>query len=197
MKNFTLEEHAQSLADYLPNGCMFEAKNIYNSNFRQLIRGLAGELFTAQGYLITLDEEYFPDATNLFLSEWEQALGIPDDCLTGTGTNNERRIAILIKLVGMAVQTAEDFEALAALFGLTVIVRPGTEVFPFPIEFPIVFFNSPGDIRYVIVVDFTDPPNAFFPYAFPIVFGDPAQQVLKCLFDKVRPANTQIIYRSI
>ena len=70
----SLNEHARSLADYLPNGRLFEAKNINDSNFRQLLLGLSGELFTAEGYLITLENEYIPDQTTLFLDEWEQAI---------------------------------------------------------------------------------------------------------------------------
>ncbi len=192
----SIENHTQALADYMPNGHLFEAKNINDSNFRQLLRGIAGELFTAQGYLITLEQEYFPDATNLFLSEWEGAIGIPDDCFDGQGDNDTRRRDILVKLASLGIQTADDFVALGALFGVSITVQPGIEVASFPMSFPLIFFNTPSDSRFTIVINFPLPTGGFFIYNFPIVFGDATQSILRCLFSKLRPANCQIIFRS-
>ena len=192
----SLDQHARSLADYLPNGRMFEAKNISDSNFRQLIKGLSGELFTAEGYLITLEKEYFPDLTNLFLSEWEQALSIPDCCFTGTGTNDDRRRDIIVKLSALGVQTADDFVELGELFGVDITITTGSEAGSFPMSFPLILFNTPGDSRFTIIVNFPLPTGGFFVYDFPIIFGDATQSILRCLFSKLRPANCQVIFRS-
>ncbi|MCK5127652.1 MAG: DUF2313 domain-containing protein [candidate division Zixibacteria bacterium] len=197
IKKFSLEDHTSALADYLPNGRLFEAKGISDSNFRQLLRGLSGELFNAQGYLKTLDEEYIPDLTNLFLDEWEQALGIPDECFSGTGSNDDRRRGILVKLAALGVQTAQEFEDLGELFGVDVNVSPGIEAASFALSFPIIFSNSPADSRHIIVVDFPIPVGGFFIYNFPISFGESSQFILKCLFSKLRPANCKIIFRNI
>jgi len=196
MSNPDLERHTRALADYMPNGPLFEAKNIQDSNFRQLLKGIAGELFTAQGYLITLEEEYFPDATNLFIDEWLKALQIPDGCLLGTGTNDEKRRDILVKLSSLGVQTKKDFEELAAIFGVTITIVTGDEAASFPMSFPLIFFNTPADSRYTIIVNFPLPTGGFFIYNFPIVFGDKSQSILTCLFRRLRPANCQVIFRS-
>lgn len=196
MINPSLELHTRSLADYMPNGPLFEAKNVQDSNFRQLLKGIAGELFTAQGYLITLEEEYFPDQTNLFIDEWLRALQIPDGCLLGTGTNDDKRRDILVKLSALGVQTAEDFEALAEIFGVTITVITGDVAASFPLSFPLLFFNTPADSRYTIIINFPLPTGGFFIYNFPIVFGDSAQSILTCLFRGLRPANCQVIFRS-
>ena len=187
--NPDIDKHTKSLADYMPNGAMFEAKNIHDSNFRALLKGLAGELFTAQGYLITFKDEYFPDATNLFLSEWEQALQIPDSCFTTVdGTNDERRRNILVKLSALGVQTNEDFTALGAVFGLLVIVTAG-------MDSDYVFAND-TEARYSIVIDFPTVEGGSFTYDFPIIFGETTDFILRCLYQKVDPANVQIIFRS-
>jgi len=196
MINPSVESHALSLAAYMPDGDLFEAKNISDSNFRQLLRGFAGELFTAQGYLITLEDEYFPDATNLFLDEWEQALGIPDECLSGSGTNDERRRDILVKLAALGVQTKEDFISLAEIFGVTITILTGDEAGSFTMSFPLIFFNTPSDSRYTIIVNFPLPTGGFFIYNFPINFGDATQSILRCLFRRLKPANCQVIFRS-
>lgn len=196
MINPSLEEHTNALAAYMPNGRLFEAKNINDSNFRQLLRGLAGELFTSQGYLITFENEYFPDATDLFLSEWEQALGIPDECFLGLGTNNQRRRDIITKLSALGVQTADDFVALGEIFGVTVTLTTGDTAGSFPMSYPVLFFKTPADSRYTTIVNFPLPTGGFFVYDFPIVFGDDTQSTLRCLFSRLKPANCQIVFRS-
>jgi len=194
MIQHSLNEHARSLADYLPNGRMFEAKNINDSNFRQLILGLSGELFTAEGYLVTLEQEYFPDATNLFLSEWEQALGIPDDCFDGLGDNNTRRRDIIVKLSALGVQTADDFVTLAATFGKTVTVIPlSDEAFP-PLPVPFIPVSLPEG-RFIIVVTGVDLVSGVPPYDVPfdLIVGE---SVLECLFTKQIPGNCNLIFRN-
>lgn len=191
------EEHTNSLAAYMPNGPLFEAKNIADSNFRQLLKGFAGELFTAEGYLITLEQEYFPDTTNLFLSEWESALGIPDDCFSGTGTNNERRRDILAKLSSLGIQTDTDFVALAALFGVTIEVNSGSVFSIFPLTFPVLLFSTKSDARFTIVVDFIDQEVNEFPLIFPFIFGSEILGTLECLFNKLKPENCNVIFRQV
>jgi len=188
MINKSLDDHTQSLADYMPNGKLFEAKNIQDSNFRQLLKGIAGELFTAQGYLITLENEYFPDGTSLFLNEWESALGIPDDCFSGEGTLNERRRDIIVKLASLGTQTAQDFVALAEIFGKAVTVTPlSDEAFP-PFDVP---FNPVGFsvARFIMVVTGEDLITGVPAYAVPfdLITGE---TILECLFNKQNQSNT-------
>ena len=184
-----IRKSANALADYMPNGHMFAAKNIYNSNFRQLLRGLAWELFTAQGYLTELENEYFPDTTTLFLSEWEQALGIPDDCFSGGGTLIERRRDIIVKMSLLSVQTLPEFVALAAVFNVVVTILAGNDPLVVPAITPI------RNARYTIVVQYTAAYK--FPYTFPLHFGSEAIANLKCIFEKIKPANCQVLFQSI
>jgi len=192
------ETHADALADYMPNGKLFEAKKINNSNFRQLLVGIASELFNAEGYLVTLDKEYLPDETVLFIEEWESAVGIPDDCFKISGTTDERRKNILIKLASLGVQTSDDFESLGDIFGVDVTVNAGIDVgSTFPMTFPFTFFDSATDARFTIVVDFTVDASSRFPLTFPFTFGSEEISILECLFNKLKPANCNIIFRQV
>lgn len=182
--------HTNALAAYMPNGALFEAKALADSNFRQLLRGFAGEIFSAQGHITLLGVEYLPDETTLFLSEWERALSIPDDCFSGTGTNDERRRDILVKLVGLGLQTAPDFEFLADLFGEAVTVLPGSEYTGYP------FAVADDQKRYYIIIEFT-PTGGGFPYTFPFVFGSETIRILECLFDRLKPSNCRVLFRRI
>lgn len=194
MANPDLEAHTRALADYLPNGRLFEAKNISDSNFRQLLRGLAGELFTAQGYLCTLEVEYFPDATVLFIEEWERALGIPDECFPGTGSIDDRRRDVVVKLSALGVQTATDFEELALVFGKVVTVTPlSEEAFP-PFAVP---FNpiSLTEARFTIVVSGVDLVANVPPYDVPFDLF-PGETILECLLRIQAPENCNVLFRN-
>lgn len=192
-----LEQYTDSLAAYLPGGLLFAAKSIQDSNFRKLLRGMAGELFRANGYLITYSNEILPDQTVKFIEEWESALGIPDDCFTGTGTLTERRRDILVKLAALGVQTAQDFIDLGATFGVTVQVRSGIVNGLFPMTFPIILFDTPKQARFTIIVTFTVQAANQFPLVFPIVFGSQEIAILECLFTRLKPANCNIIFEQI
>ena len=182
-----LEQYTDSLAQYMPGGILFSAKSIKNSNFRKLLRGMAGELFRSNGYLISYSEEILPDQTVKFISEWESALGIPDLCFNGTGTITERRRDILTKLASLGVQTVDDFEALALIFGVTVDVLPGLE--------SAVTFATTKDARFTIVVNITLPER--FPYTFPITFGDSTTALLECIFNQLKPSNCKILFEGV
>lgn len=205
---YTLSEHADALAAYLPNGRTFEAKNTIvwstdktpvriGSNLRLLLEGIAGEFKRAHEYLLTLEEEYLPDQTVLFLDEWERAVGIPDSCFAGTGTDDERRRDILVKLASLGVQTVDDFIDLAALFGITVEVIPGYDEITFPLTFPVLMFDAEWEARYTIIVKFIEESPAVFPLTFPIIFGSGEIATLECLFNKVKPANCEIIFQQV
>lgn len=193
----SLEEYTDSLARYLPGGELFASRSIQNSNFRGLLRGLATEIFRANGYLREYAQQVIPDETEKFLDEWESALGIPDACFSGGGTIAERRRDVLIKLASLGVQTTEDFEALATMFGLTVTVRPAREFTVFPLEFPVLLFDTIKEAMFTIVVDFPVTASNQFTLTFPIVFGDETIGVLECLFRRLKPANCDIIFRQV
>lgn len=191
-------KHADSLADYLPSGRLFNAARITDTNFRKLLLGLASELFTAEGYLKTVSNEYDINTTTLLIEEWEGALGIPDTCFAADGTIDDRRRDVLVKLASLGVQTPEDFEALGDIFGVSVTVNAGIDFSSvFPMTFPFVFFNSAKDARFTIIIDFTVEPASRFTLTFPFTFGSSGINVLECLFNKLKPANCDIIFRQV
>lgn len=178
----TVSQHADALAAYLPGGRLFAGKYRAGSDLRKVIEGLAVELANAENFIALLQDEFLPDTTVLFLDEWESALGIPDGCFSGTGTQEERRQAILVKLAALGVQTVADFENLAAIFGVTATVLPGEEATPVP-----------PDPKFTIVIEFVSPDG--FPYTFPFIFGSETIAILECLFNKLKPANCVVEFR--
>jgi uncharacterized protein YmfQ (DUF2313 family) len=192
----TKEEHADALADYLPNDDFWKAKKIDGKKLRQLLLGFARSAREAEDRLETVWEELDPSTTTLFINEWESAVGIPDDCFSGNGSIESRRLHVVIKL-SAAVQTAEDFEELAALLGFTVNVKSGTSESFFPFTFPILMFDTVTSAKFTIVVEFTSLLSGGFPYTFPFTFEDDGISILRCLFNKLKPANNEIIFKQI
>jgi len=191
----TIDQRLQTLADYIPNGAPFEAKNIPDSDLFALLTGLAREVERVDEKMNEISSEHDPRCTNSFLGEWESALGIPDGCFNADGNDDERRNHVLIKL-GLAVQTAQDFEDLGQTFGFDTEVVGGAFYGTFPMAFPIVFFPTGTDARYTMIVDLPEElrPNVF-PFVFPFVFGAREGNIIECLFDRLKPANTKNLYR--
>lgn len=192
-----IEQYADSLADYLPGGLLFASKSVQDSNFRKLLRGMAGELFRSNGLLKTYNDEILPDKTVKFIDEWESALGIPDDCFKMTGTIDERRRDVLTKLASLGIQTKQDFVTLANEFGVDVVVSSGSVHGIFPMQFPFIFFNTAKQARFTIIVTFNVAAASRFPYVFPFIFGGSQIPILECLFSKLKPANCNIIFKQI
>ena len=190
-----LEEYTDSLAAYMPGGQLFAAKSLQDSNYRKLLRGVAGELFRANGLLREYD--ILPDTTVKFIEEWESAVGIPDACFKGTGTINQRRRDVLVKLSALGVQTAQDFVDLAAIFGVDVTVRGGSVNGCFPLVFPIILFDTEKDARFTIIVQFTVDGANRFPLVFPFPFGDGDISLIECVFRRLKPANCDILFEQI
>lgn len=172
----TAEEHRKSLADYYPHGPILGDKNIPGTDTFQFLLGIAQELVRSEAYLKTTQDEYIPNDTDVFLENWERALGIPDDCFKIEGVSLEQRKQnVLVKLSSLGVQTAQDFENLAAIYGLNVTVLSGEDAAgdDFPLSFPHTFGEDIPNPKFTIVVQYTG--GSFFPLNFPHPFGTDAE----------------------
>ena len=188
----TLEEQTDTIARYLPSGDAFDAVYVDDAKSRDLLRGLAEELIRMDEALRLFRDHIVPDTTEHFIPEWESAVGIPDDCFPGTGTDAERRRDVVVKLASSGVQTSSDFVALAAIFGVVLTVIPGKVA---ELE-PTISFPDDKTARNTIVVNFGLDPGTGFPYTFPFTFGSPEVGIIQCLFTKLKPATSDILFTS-
>lgn len=188
----SVKKHADSLANYLPNGRLFLEKFNDESELRKLLVGLAGELERAEKNASDLYEERDITKTTLLIEEWERALGIPDDCFPGNGPIEERRNHVLIKFT-MSVQTGPDFERLGRLLGyddITVTPLAKSSYPPYDVPFiPQKLHQS----RFISVVRGTNILPSVPPYNVPfdVKVGS---SIIVCLFNKLKPANVKFIY---
>lgn len=191
------EKHADILADYLPGGRIFESKKIQDQKLRKLLIGLSGVHKEAEEKINMTSEEYDIRTTTLFIEEWEEFVGIPDDCFDVAEDLPTRRANVLTKFTSLGVQTEEEFKALAATFGFTIEIKQGGDQAIFPLVFPTILFETEVDARNTFIVEFTEPSPTVFPLTFPIEFGESALAILECLFNKLKPATSAVIFRQV
>ncbi len=191
--------NTQTLANYLPNGPLYLAKNIPNTNFRKMLESLALELIRKENALETIADQYYPFLTTTFLEEWESALRIPDDCFSVEGVSVEQRQRqVVAKLAIDKIITKADFIALAAFFGYTISITTGFGAASFPAVFPMVLGGSAKERKFTIIVTFIGiAPTLGFPYTFPFVFppNNPTN-FLECFIRKMVPANVNVIFKT-
>lgn len=198
------EDHVAAIAANLPSGRVWAPKLLRGSNLNALLRGIAPTFERMDGFVQRFVEQCIPTETEVYLEEWEDALGIPDPCIPIESDPAKRRRNIAIKLALLAgVQTRADFQFIATLFDLVVEVNPGidhvsiadggyglkTPVMDIPAD-----FASVAIARCSIVVVESVPSNAQFPYEFPLPFATGEQLQMRCLFETLKPAHTQIVY---
>lgn len=186
----SVAEQAQSLANYMPGGKVWSAKAIAGTVIRGILDGLGVELWRTESVIETFVQEIIPDETQAYLDEWESMLGIPDDVFKNPRTDAIRLRDINIKLAALGIQTAEDFVELALdRFGITVTVTGGNAT---PGD-----FGSAKEATHTIVVEYINPEPNYFPLDFPIVFGSTDLGIMRLLFEKVKPATCNILFRSL
>lgn len=193
-KQIELVQQIDALAKFLPEGSAFMSKFIDGSNFRNLLTGFSYEAARIYESMNNLSEDYDLDVTDELLERWESAVGIPDHCFPGNGTKAERRLHVLIKFAKMNVQTHDDFIELAELLGFTdVTITPYQELsFP-PYDVPFIPIKAP-ESRFLVKVTGTDVAGNVPPYDVPFTPGGGASEILQCIFDICRPANTIFRY---
>lgn len=197
IKERTEEEQATVLAGYLPNDDLWHDKNVDNTVLRKVLLGLASQWldFRATGNQIC--SEYDPTTTTDLIVEWETAVGIPDCCFSNTGSLEDRRKQVLLKLAGINATTAKQFENIAAILGFDVTVEAAksSSSSSFPMTFPFVLMTA-EEALFSFVVNIDDPASGGFPYTFPFTLASGVSELLKCLFDKLKPANSLVFFNN-
>jgi uncharacterized protein YmfQ (DUF2313 family) len=195
LENRDLATQTNILAGYLRNDPLHQAKNREGSNLRKVLIGLASEWLEFRNKINEVFDEYNPNNTTALLEEWETFVGIPDSCISNTGSIEQRRLNILLKLSGINASTAKQFENIAAILGYSVVVETGVDTSTFPLTFPFILMSA-EEAPFIIVVTLpiSLKPSGF-PLTLPFTLGSGIPQILNCLFNKIKPAHTKLYFR--
>lgn len=190
------ENQADYLARYLPDGEAWKSKWIEGSNLRKLLIGLGKEFGNIEQRNAWLKRELNILTTEDLIEYWEKDYGIPDEVFTITGKSiKERQLNLAIKEIMNGADQAPDWEYIAKQFGFDVKVHAGGDVVKFTYTFPIIFADYP---KYTIIVDMLNVlAPSDFTLKFSVVFGEDRANLLKKVFEIIKPVDCVIIYNYI
>jgi hypothetical protein len=186
-KEHTDEQQAHALAAYLPNGKLWTGKNKSGSNFRNLLIGTGKELTRVEQKLNEILNECDISQATVLIGEWEKLLGIPDEAIPMASTLEGRRSNVLFKLSVFGAYQEADYVRIAQILGFNVTVTPadgGPDI-------PYVDWR----VRYIIVVTVLGT-STTWPWTWPLLWGGMDISVLQAMFEKIRPAVCEIIWRT-
>lgn len=188
----TNEEITQSIANNLPIGRVFASKNFDSSNFRQYLRIFAPEVNRFESAMLEVSREYDINESDVYLENWERAVGIPDECFLSNGTIEERRLHVIIKLACMNVSTEEDMINLASKLGKVITIEPlNTNIYP-PYDIPMTPVGLP-QAKFIWLVRGDNIAPKSPPYDIPH-FLETGAIILNCVLEKTKPAFIRLIF---
>lgn len=189
----TADQYAEQLLTLLPQGRAWPREG--DSNLRKLMAGIGDELSRIGRRAEELLHEAIPTTTIQMLEDWERAAGLPDLCVLGDQTLQERRNALLARLVTSGGQSREFFISLGAYLGYTITI---TEFLPFRVG-----RSSVGDHicdeswRHIWRVNGPDVTIIEFRVSLSAV-GEPLRkwgnELLECVFNRIKPAHTVLMF---
>lgn len=113
-----IASHGRQLGTLLPPGRAWSQEP--GGTQLALLTGFGHEFANLEARLEDLLREQDPLRTLELLPDWEAAFGLPDDCVGVPSTIEERRAAVVARLVALAGGSAFDLRGLAATLGFDV-----------------------------------------------------------------------------
>lgn len=170
----TAAAYAAQLRQLLPRGPLWQWRE--DSPLVGLLLALAAGLSRFHLAAARLPREADPRTTSELLAEWEASCGLPDGCLPGGGSADQRRNAIVARLVATGGASRAYFIEIAAVYGYTItITEPALHTWR---------VNSTEDVSIT-------PFRAGLSRA-----GEPLRtfgnQQLECLINRIKPAHTVV-----
>jgi uncharacterized protein YmfQ (DUF2313 family) len=154
------------------------------STLHQLLDGLSVEFARIHERAEDLLAEMEPSGTVELLSDWESAWGLPNQCTGALSTLDERRAALLAKMIHVGQQTPGFFVRVAATLGYTIVVEENVD-------------GSPAVWRIVSNI-ITAPVYA---RAGSARAGDPIRtwgaEMLECAMRALNPAHLELLFAYI
>ena len=196
-KRNTLQRHSDIQAAFMQDDPLSAGKNIAGTNVRRTLDGVSPTYQQVEDYIVTMLEEYNLLETELFISEYESAYGIPGDIFeTIEGlTLEERRNQVLIIIRANGAQIDQDFIDIAALLGFTITIEhfEANNIYLPPYDVPFAIGPDYEIETYTWIVRGENVQPFVPPYDVPFT-PTTGTIILNRLFDLMKPAHTKICY---
>jgi len=119
----TAAEYLLQLQALLPTGSAWPRDA--DAGLTLTLESLAEELARIDARADDLVEEADPRTTSELLPEWERVAALPSPCVTEAQSVDQRRAALVAKLILLGGQSPDFFIDLAAGLGLTITIKEG------------------------------------------------------------------------
>lgn len=176
-----IEGTVRQLADHMPRGKVWEAKLVEDSNLHAQMHGSSKPFNMAQVRIESLATEFAIDTTEQLIDEWEESVGLPDECLGLITDLDDRRTLVKERLRRNPTVKLEEFQDYVDRFfpGSGVILVPGADSDEFEYDLEFLFLGG-INLKFILI--------AIVPLAAMI---DETQ--LRCILEKIMPGNTVLI----
>lgn len=170
------EEYGRALLASLPPSRLWPTSA--GALLRRLLVALGSRFAVLEARALELLREIYPPSTVEMLSDWERALGLPDECTPLGETLQVRRARVVAKLTELQDPTPARFISIAAALGYDgVTIEDGPRPLEFTVNVPdfrVTYFRA-GESRC----------------------GDPLADIeaasdLLCILNEEKPAHTRL-----
>jgi uncharacterized protein YmfQ (DUF2313 family) len=190
-----VNDYTHLMAQLLPTGAAWAAKDDPDTVMHQLLQGLAATFAHVDGWVDWFLRETNPATTVDLLPEWERMLGLPDPCMTPATTLQQRRDRVLGRIAETGGQSKQYLIDVCARYGYPVTI---TEHPYFRVGESAVDDGITGEeAALTFVVNYPDQPVSLFRVGDSTV-GDALEvydnQSLECIVNRIKPAQTFVIF---
>ena len=164
-----------------------------DSNWAKLLLALADEFARVEARADALLEEADPRTTYELLADWQRNNGLPDTCVPGAQTTEQRRSALVAKVARHGGISRAHLIAAAAALGYTITI---TEFLPWSVDSDVdsplyggdwafaIQINAPAvTVHYATVDSDVDAPLSWW-----------GNEQLECAMRSSKPAGRFIIF---
>lgn len=116
----TAPQYTEHLRALLPPGNALDDAGA--GTLTQLLDGMAQELARVDASAGHLIDESLPDSTFQLLPDWERVCALPDNCTPAGQTIDQRRGAVIARLLGNGTPSIPYLTQIAAQIGYTVTI---------------------------------------------------------------------------
>jgi uncharacterized protein YmfQ (DUF2313 family) len=193
---YSAEEYKRMLKALLPRGKIWQVED--DSTLAEFLHGEGEEFARVDTRSEELIVESRVGTTNQLLTEHETDYGIPDECTDLANTTSERKKILLSKIIAVGQQDKDYFIEIALTLGYTITIDEfspficGVGVSGDPCGDHVVLFHWRVNIvgGKGAIIQFKSGSSQS---GDPIKFL-PGFDLLKCIFAKLKPAHTVIIW---
>ncbi len=188
-----VEKFKNSLKKYFPRGVAWNLKN--DSNIAKLIESFSLEFCRIQDRFNVLLKEIDPRNADELLTDWEESLGLPDECSSLGASVEERQNQVLQKLTNTGGSSFEYFENVALNLGFVVNVSDFCRFKAGQSHAGDNLTNANWDHWFQVAM------SAEFTTIFKAGSGKAGQKLievgndtLECTFKKLKPAQSEVLF---